>query len=416
MTPRLVRRRLAAAGCAVCAAAAVSAGAAGSRWQCAPTGASVLAPALTAAASEYLDRVEAAYPYRALGLVRAGDRFYLLNAGDVEWGERARLNLLALRLRETYLTAERRATATPGSAPPPGGFVCLAASRAAREGLGRTPEGEIVLAAGRSLHLVDPQEPHVAVEVVAAPDRALNLGGLFHRSAREGIYAGLSSRSTQRTPRGGGTAGGKPGGTVIFRMASAAGYAHETRVDALDGAGSPARQGDAAAGQPPLAVAAVQTPAARPPSVEGVKAVERAREGEVAGSPAVPAEKPAPTALADAAPVTAPAPSSTAPAPILMAAVPPPAAAPVPVVPAAAAVPPPAPAPIEMPERTVLPSSAASPDGSAQPAVRPAAGAGYEEYAKTMKHLMALRRSGGVRSISEMTYVHPAVEVFLRKR
>lgn len=39
----------------------------------------------------------------------------------------------------------------------------------------------------------------------------------------------------------------------------------------------------------------------------------------------------------------------------------------------------------------------------------------YQDYAKIMKTLMALRRSGGVRSISEMTYVHPAVELIRRQ-
>ena len=41
---------------------------------------------------------------------------------------------------------------------------------------------------------------------------------------------------------------------------------------------------------------------------------------------------------------------------------------------------------------------------------RPATGQSYEDYAKTMKSLLAVRRLGGVRSVSEMTYVHPAVE------
>ena len=47
---------------------------------------------------------------------------------------------------------------------------------------------------------------------------------------------------------------------------------------------------------------------------------------------------------------------------------------------------------------------------------RPAAGQSYDEYAKTMKTLMDLRRSGGVRSVSEMTYVHPAVEQLRARR
>jgi len=47
---------------------------------------------------------------------------------------------------------------------------------------------------------------------------------------------------------------------------------------------------------------------------------------------------------------------------------------------------------------------------------RRAAEQSHEDYAKTMKELIALRRSGAVRSISEMTYVHPAVEDLRARR
>jgi hypothetical protein len=38
--------------------------------------------------------------------------------------------------------------------------------------------------------------------------------------------------------------------------------------------------------------------------------------------------------------------------------------------------------------------------------------AAYDDYARAMKTLMALKRSRSVLSVGEMTYVHPAVEVF----
>jgi hypothetical protein len=214
----------------LCAGAA-GAAAPVSTWQCSPGGASAMAPALAEAARDYLGRVEAIYPHQVLGLVRAGDRYYLLNSRDVEWSERTRLHLLALRLREPHLTPERQETgAAPGSPPPTGSFVCLA-SRAEREGLTRTPFGEVVLAAGQSVHLVDPHEPQVAVEVRAGRDQPLNLGEIFHRSARAGIYAGLTGQMSgpARQPAGGATIE-RPDGTLIFRTASAGGSVVETRV------------------------------------------------------------------------------------------------------------------------------------------------------------------------------------------
>jgi hypothetical protein len=310
---------VAAVGFAFCASAVAQAPA----WQCAPTGSGAVAPALADAARDYLGRVEAVYPHQVLGLVRAGDRYYLLNARDVGWSERMRLHLLALRLRETYLTPQRQeAGASPGSSPPPGDFTCLAASRAEREGLVRRPTGEIVLAAGQSLHLVNPQVPEVAVEVRAAADRPLSMGGILQRSAHTGIYAGLTERAAA-APDGAATLE-TPDATLIVRTASI-------------------------------------------------------------GASAVPPREPAP----EIAP--APAPEQ----PVQVAVAPEPATVP---------APPAAVAPV------VLPASVAVP-----PAAGYAVPAPYEDYAKAMKTLMALKRSRGVLSVGEMTYVHPAVEVFRRQ-
>jgi hypothetical protein len=352
----------AALACVVWAAGAVAvameAGAQVPRWQCSPTGARAVDPVLAEAAGEYLGRVEALYPYQALGLVRAGDRFYLLNSTDVAWGERTRLHLLARRLRESYLTAERQALyATPGSSPPPGGFVCLAAARAEREGLARTPQGEIVLAAGHSVHLVDPQEPEVAVEVRAAQNRSLNLGEIFRRSSRTGIYAGLTGPMSGHARQPGAAASAEPpDGTLIIRLASAGGLAEETRIE------TPAPVQDPA----PVAV----VPAAPP--------TEADRPAEGSGATVAAAEPVAP------APAAVPAESPTAPV--------------------AKSVPGPA-ASGSVVSRVRLPAA------NARPGSPPGAGQTYEEYAKAMKALLALRRTSAVRSISELTYVHPAVEM-----
>jgi len=331
------------------------------RWHCAAMGGPVLSPALAVAAGDYLDRVEARYPHQVLGLVRAGDRFYLLNASDVEWGERARLRLLALRLNESYLTAERRAAgAAPGS-PPPGDFICLAAARARRAGLARTPRGEVELAAGQRLHLVDPQEPQITVEVRAADDRSLALGELFRRSARTGIYAGLTGPlGKAATYAAGAVPADRVGGVPVFKMASAGGV-RETRINAPE-AIPPGRKALAAAasGVAPAAVAA------RPQAPTAEKVAEPAprQEDSIRGEPlaTVSPEPPSTIQSGSAAPTPAPEP-------------------------AAAAI------------------AAAATDS---PQVEGAQS--REAYAKIMKTMMALRRSGGVRSVSEMTYVHPAVE------
>jgi hypothetical protein len=387
----------------LCAGAA-GAAAPVSTWQCSPGGASAMAPALAEAARDYLGRVEAIYPHQVLGLVRAGDRYYLLNSRDVEWSERTRLHLLALRLREPYLTPERQETGTaPGSPPPTGSFVCLA-SRAEREGLTRTPFGEVVLAAGQSVHLVDPHEPQVAVEVRAGRDQPLNLGEIFHRSARAGIYAGLTGQMSgpARQPAGGATIE-RPDGTLIFRTASAGGSVVETRV-----APQPdVRQAAPVAPVPDAVVAAA-------PELRGVDTLsglspKRAREEQppavVAVAPAPPPVAPDKVAVAAPPREPEPPPSTEPPAPVAVAR-PAPVSAP--------------PAPASIPESPEIVARAAPAAPALLPSTRvmvqsvPAGAvpAAYDDYAKAMKTLMALKRSRSVLSVGEMTYVHPAVEVF----
>ena len=77
------------------------------KWECSPGGASAMSPALADAARDYLGRVEAIYPHQVLGLVRAGERYYLLNSRDVEWGERTRLYLMTVSY--THLTLPTKA-------------------------------------------------------------------------------------------------------------------------------------------------------------------------------------------------------------------------------------------------------------------------------------------------------------------
>jgi hypothetical protein len=315
---------------------------------------------LTEAATDFLRRVEAVYPHQVLGLVRAGERYYLLNARDLEWSERTRLRLLALRLREAYLTPERRETgAAPGASPPPGGFTCLAVSRAEREGLTRAASGEIVLAAGQSLHLVNPQEPEVAVEVRAASDRPLSMGGILQRSAHAGIYAGLTGRAA-KAPAGRSTIE-TPDATVIIQTASIG--------------PSLATPGAVAPEPPPLVVADTSPPVSASP-VEIALAAEPAAVKE----PAAPEPVPVPVAVAPVEVALPPVEAALPPERVARA------------------------APV------VLPAMAA-----ARPAPAGAVPTPYDDYARAMKTLMALKRSRSVLSVGEMTYVHPAVEVVRRQ-
>ena len=72
-----------------------------------------------------------------------------------------------------------------------GGNVYLIAPTVENNGLVRSPQGEIVLAAGKSVELVSDSSPYVTVRVVADTEQAVNVGSLIADSGRIGVYGAL---------------------------------------------------------------------------------------------------------------------------------------------------------------------------------------------------------------------------------
>lgn len=353
------RSRWMAAVVAACAQAAL---ADSGDWQCATLGVGA-APALAQSASDFLGRAGQVYPTQLLGVVSAGDRIYLINARDDGWSERVRLGLMELRLAEPDITAKRRFLATVSESAVvealAGDYACLAHERAGRHGLALDARGRMSLAPGRSVHLVDPGEWTVAVEVKAVGAEPLDFREILALSGRSGIYAGLASRRAQ--PGAGGSVQGAGG---VIEVAIGPSGRPDGEVVITPRMEEGATRGDAAVTAP--------IPAASP---------------EPASAPIAPAAVVVPPAIVAKADVPAAFPSAQSSLPENP-----------PVMAAVAAAQPAAPV-IRLP------------GASATRPARPAAAAqSYDEYAKTMKALLAARRSGGVRSISEMTYVHPAIE------
>jgi len=447
-------------------------------WQCLSAGAKV--PAAAQAASNYLERAEHVYPTQLLGLMRAGNRVYLVNARDDGWSERVRQGLMELRLAEPDITAARRFQATLSGGPrpdasglPAGEFVCLERGRAARQGLVFRGEA-VLLTEGKSVHLVDPMELGIVVEVKAVGGEPLDLREIFAASARAGIYAGLFRGRAQsgpvvavRPPESPVTFPvgpiGRPDGEVVIMARAPVVDTMDDAVAAVGATHTPSLPEPAAVlaataqpvvEQPPARVAVAEVPVApalvKPLSQEIPAAVAIAEPAPVAApatrevrpvtvaAPAPPAAeqppariavteipvtstpvKPLPQEFRTVVAVAEPAPVAVPPAqearPVVVPAPAPPAAEQPPARVATAdvtVVPPPAkPLTQEIPAAAVV--AVAEPvriPAPAAQAIRPVAEQSYEEYAKTMKTLLALKRSGAVRSISEMTYVHPAVE------
>ena len=391
-------------GAASAAALCLCAPAALADWQCLSAGATI--PAAARAASEYLGRAERVYPEHVLGVLRAGERVFLVNARDDGWSERVRIGLMELRQVEPDITAARRFQSALSGGPvpeaggiPAGEFVCLARERAGRQGLAFHGEA-VLLAAGRSVHLIDPVDLGVVVEVKAIGDQALDLREIFAASARAGIYAGLFKGRAQpgavvavRPPEDAvtfpvGPLGRPDGEVVITARAAEIGKAEQKAAAAIVTAPAPP-----ASVEPPARVATAPTPSAPPvkplPPEMAVAVVEKP-EPIAAPAPAV-------AVMAAAPPVVAEPPLRAS---LVEAQV-----TPSPAKPTSRETPAPVAVDIAQPVMIVASIGATPAQGA-----RPAAEQSYEEYAKAMKSLMALRRSGGVRSISEMTFVHPAIE------
>src|SRR5262249_19109922 len=73
----------------------------------------------------------------------------------------------------------------------PGGRVFLVAPEVENSGVIRSPQGAIILAAGKSVELVSENSPFVTVSLTADSERALNVGKLLADSGRIGMFGAL---------------------------------------------------------------------------------------------------------------------------------------------------------------------------------------------------------------------------------
>jgi filamentous hemagglutinin family protein len=181
------------------------------------------------AASAVLNRVTTQNPSAILGALQSNGRVFLINPNGILFGASAQIDVAGLvastlNLSDPdFLGARLRFTAAPGAGSvvnqgainsAPGGHVYLVGPAVTNSGVITSPKGEVILAAGNSVDLVDPQTPNLRVEITAPDNQALNLGQITADAGRVGIYAGLINHSgTIRADSAVATADGK----IIFR-------------------------------------------------------------------------------------------------------------------------------------------------------------------------------------------------------
>lgn len=161
------------------------------------------------AASSVLNRVVGQDPSRILGQLQSNGRVFLINPNGILFGQGARVDvngLVASTLNlsnQDFLAGKYNFTAGTSAGAilnqgtittPAGGKVYLIAPSVENSGVIHSPQGEVILAAGRSVQLVDASNPDIAVVVSAPEDRAVNIGKILAESGKVGIYGSMISQ------------------------------------------------------------------------------------------------------------------------------------------------------------------------------------------------------------------------------
>ncbi|WP_296948200.1 filamentous hemagglutinin N-terminal domain-containing protein, partial [uncultured Massilia sp.] len=156
--------------------------------------------------SAVLNRVLGQDPSRILGALQSNGKVFLINPNGILFGQGARVDVnglvaSTLDIANADFLAGRKVfqgAASAGAvrndgtiATPSGGRVYLVAPDVENRGIVSAPNGDVVLAAGHRVQLVDAGDPDLHVVLSAPADRAVNLGQVIAQGGRIGIYGAL---------------------------------------------------------------------------------------------------------------------------------------------------------------------------------------------------------------------------------
>ena len=156
--------------------------------------------------SAVLNRIVGQDPSRILGSLQSNGKVFLINPNGIVFGQGARVDvggLVASTLNisdSDFRAGKNTFTANAGAGTISndgeitalsGGKVFLVATSVENKGIINAPNGDVVLAAGRSVKLVDAGNPDLDVVVSAPQDSAINLGQIVSNGGRVGIYGAL---------------------------------------------------------------------------------------------------------------------------------------------------------------------------------------------------------------------------------
>ncbi len=159
--------------------------------------------------SAVLNRVVGGSPSHILGALVSNGRVYLINPNGIVFGPGARVDVAglvasSLQLQDQdFLAGRLNFSGSPGApvrnlghlSTPDGGHIYLIAPNAENSGIINTPNGDVILAAGHQVNLVDSSNPQLQVVLSAPEHSAINLGQILTAGGRTGIYGALLQQS-----------------------------------------------------------------------------------------------------------------------------------------------------------------------------------------------------------------------------
>ncbi|MES2262903.1 MAG: filamentous hemagglutinin N-terminal domain-containing protein [Pseudomonadota bacterium] len=198
-----------------------------------------------------LNRVMSNEPSQLLGALSGNGKVWLINPAGIMIGQGAQIDLhsfvastLAVK-NEDFLAGRLRFQMTPDAGAlrndgsiksASGGSVYLVAPDVDNRGIIHAPGGEVILAAGQSVTLIDSAMPGVKVEIQGAAGNVTNLGRIVSEAGRIGIAGVLVKNSGTLNA---GSAVGE-GGRIFLR---ALGDAYVDGNAVLDASGGPGAKG-----------------------------------------------------------------------------------------------------------------------------------------------------------------------------
>ncbi|MET0335656.1 MAG: filamentous hemagglutinin N-terminal domain-containing protein, partial [Rhizobacter sp.] len=157
-----------------------------------------------------MNRVTSNDPSLLQGALTGTGKVWVINPAGIMVGRGARIDVQgfvasSLQVRdEDFLGGRMNFQATPNAGAvqnfgsittPSGGSVYLVAPNVENSGVIRAPDGEVILAAGQSVSLVDTATPGVRVEVTGSEGNATNLGTVISEAGRIGMAGVLVKNS-----------------------------------------------------------------------------------------------------------------------------------------------------------------------------------------------------------------------------